>query len=552
MNVDSQLQERFVSAVAGAPVVDADDVVAKVRNRVVRRRRRRRVALSLGVAVAVTAVVAVAVNDDPSRQDVGVVPATAGEIDAAVMWVDESGPMLGDPGRGLAVSISPESNQWCTTCPLVRVGDAVVGALQGRVYRYDIGGQAFLDVGRGDSVFPGTDGTFYVASGRTIEERGLDGATVGGPWTIPDGYELAGPAHRTGAGVLIQPRSFPAFIRPLFEWRPTTDEVTSVGDFNQLIDTHGSLVAGTDCELDFPCWLIMHDLTTGDERRIDSPLPGNGFYGGGAFSPDGSRLAVFVATNEGSVNPAARLAIVDVATGAIDFVDNGDVAVGEPYGYASWSPSGAWVFFGPGELRAAPASGGPAQSLGLAGAYSLVALDARAAVDVRTIPDVKGLTVAAATEAAQNAGFVLGLYSPTDSEDPLATVLAQEPGPGPAVRGTGVGVRTAAPRPDPAAECPDAKTVLSGVPDALPAEGQTDLARVRMVVDRDRAALVESFGAVRAIVAHRGGHVWHDSETTLAVDDYQILVELPSPSVCPAMPHSWDGIPVAFVVSGGG
>ena len=60
--------------------------------------------------------------------------------------------------------------------------------------------------------------------------------------------------------------------------------------------------------------LDIADTGTGRNLTVHSPLP-YGFDIGGAFSPEGSRLAVFVKTNSGAVNPAMQLAIVDTRDG---------------------------------------------------------------------------------------------------------------------------------------------------------------------------------------------------------------------------------------------
>jgi hypothetical protein len=137
------------------------------------------------------------------------------------------------------------------------------------------------------------------------------------------------------------------------------------------------ITGSASCTTNPPCWLLLTDTGTRRTTRVDSPLPGAGFYGGGAFSPDGSQLAVFIATNQGSVNPAARLGIVDVDSGQLRVIDESDVPVGENYGYASWSPSGDWLFFDAlsGNVRVLRRDSDEARELHLAGAYSLVAID---------------------------------------------------------------------------------------------------------------------------------------------------------------------------------
>ena len=68
---------------------------------------------------------------------------------------------------------------------------------------------------------------------------------------------------------------------------------------------------------------------------------------GGAFSPDGKTLAAFTLVNHGNLNnDTMQLALIDVGTGQVSPVSNSRGQFGEPYGFATWSPSGQSVFFG--------------------------------------------------------------------------------------------------------------------------------------------------------------------------------------------------------------
>ena len=78
-----------------------------------------------------------------------------------------------------------------------------------------------------------------------------------------------------------------------------------------------------------------------------SPSAG-GFAVGGAFSPDGSRLAVFVNAPSGR---SARLALVDPATGGLRVARTPVLPLGVDYGWARWISDG-------GRLLAGTATGG--------------------------------------------------------------------------------------------------------------------------------------------------------------------------------------------------
>jgi len=396
-DTDAALRDRLQRTARLEEPVDIDDVLVAVEQRLVRRRRRRRGAILAAILVLVGGSVVVATQGANEQDPDRVGPVTlddssgADEIDATVLWISaEDGPTLANPNTGETIPFGPRSGDepWCNTCPLVRVAGEALTAQNGRIYAYTSGDAELRDVGRGDEVFPAADGqSVLVALANQLEHRSLEGALIAGPWPIPSGYSLTFPPRATANGVLIE-GSANSFTRPISEWVPTTGEVRSIGTYNRLLDTFieptngRTVIARTDCGGSFPCWLLLTDSATGQTTRVDSPLPGNGFYGGGAFSPDGSQLAVFIATaqgisNQGTSSPAARLGIIDTRSGQLRLIEDSDIPVGETYGYASWDPSGGWLFFDglSGQLRVLPRGGDRARPLDLAGSYSLVALD---------------------------------------------------------------------------------------------------------------------------------------------------------------------------------
>jgi Tol biopolymer transport system component len=90
---------------------------------------------------------------------------------------------------------------------------------------------------------------------------------------------------------------------------------------------------------------VLTDLTTGLDRVI-APPGGLGFIGGRAFSPDGKTLAAFTLVHSKLTNDTMQLALIDVGTGKVSPVSKSTGQFGEPYGFATWSPSGQSVFFG--------------------------------------------------------------------------------------------------------------------------------------------------------------------------------------------------------------
>ena len=94
------------------------------------------------------------------------------------------------------------------------------------------------------------------------------------------------------------------------------------------------------------CLVEITNTASGAVTTVRSPSPG-GFAIGGAFSPDGRTLAVFV---NAPSQRSASLALIDQATGAIR-VAAAASPVGIDYGWARWLPDG-------GRLIASTATGG--------------------------------------------------------------------------------------------------------------------------------------------------------------------------------------------------
>src|SRR6202035_1015103 len=73
---------------------------------------------------------------------------------------------------------------------------------------------------------------------------------------------------------------------------------------------------------------------------------GSNFLGGGAFSPDGRQLAAFVSAFRAHDWPNAQLVLVNPSTGSVQLIANTLIQIGEPAGWATWSPTGSDLFGG--------------------------------------------------------------------------------------------------------------------------------------------------------------------------------------------------------------
>jgi WD40 repeat protein len=157
-----------------------------------------------------------------------------------------------------------------------------------------------------------------------------------------------------GGDIVVESAPATAIANPLLGlWNPATGKVTRLGHDWGVIDAHTgrdgapSLLAWipASCDGRPVCPLQITNITNGRTSTISSPLP-YGFDVGGAFSPDGSRLAVFVKTNAGDVNPAMELALVDPASGSIRLIPGARGNIGESVGWARWLPDGTQVLTG--------------------------------------------------------------------------------------------------------------------------------------------------------------------------------------------------------------
>lgn len=284
----------------------------------------------------------------------------------------------------------------CNTCPLVRRGDAVFFARDGRAYILDDLHGSPRDLGPASFVFGGSDNT-TVWTATTTQDSGtitrLDdrGNRTGGPWPVPAGYRISLqflPKELDGRILLARG---PIDSGSLYAWDPEGGGFIQVGDARFTVDTYQQpgAAAGTlawipqeSCQSGLRhCALTITDVSVTDiaknqTRTVDPPSDSNGFIGGGAFSPDGRTLAAFVLAPATKQGPAARLVLVDVASGALHEVRGGQISIGETYGFATWDPTGRWLFFGGLQqpLRVHRAGTDDAIALNLPANYTSVAL----------------------------------------------------------------------------------------------------------------------------------------------------------------------------------
>ncbi len=269
--------------------------------------------------------------------------------------------------------------------PAMAVGDSLAVPVSGTVYSI---ASPFSDavtvVGSGDalfpSVYPGVFGVFQRGnldtggSGRVVLER--VGGELAPALTLPPGYR---PEAHLGAEFLLSGPENGA-QRMLRLWQPGPSPAgTFVGTLGRLhavvgiSDTTVAWIATDPCS-DVECPLHMTDTSTGADRVVLPPPGHHGFEPGGAFSPGGQRIAAFVAGAFDN-HPVAQLAMVDVGAATSRVVAGSDVEVGEPRGFATWTPDGVYALFcgGSGNLRAWALRDGTVVGTGAPGSSNIVA-----------------------------------------------------------------------------------------------------------------------------------------------------------------------------------
>jgi WD40 repeat protein len=213
--------------------------------------------------------------------------------------------------------------------------------------------------GPGQTVFLSADGRYLLMSqtATSLTQTPTVGRTprtltLPPGWYLPGGDGLAdvysGAGVATANGILVEARQSPGPGGTVIGlWNPAGHRVTVIGRAQAVIGAHTPPGAG-DTQLAWipagcgDCPVRITDTATMAIRSVRSPL-GHGFARGGAFSPDGTTLALFARLD----NPdAARLMLVDLATGSARVAREPQLAVGAGIGWAQWVPDGRRLVMG--------------------------------------------------------------------------------------------------------------------------------------------------------------------------------------------------------------
>lgn len=352
-----------------------------------RRRRRRRLAGTTAVVLVATAAAVLLTmtgTHAPSGHGnsrhgpagaPGAAPATLSPVTA--VWYDGVHLRVGSirPGGAVTQRVAAEVN--ADPLPLVPAGGRVYWVDQAGTYVPALGHWSevvqYLDVttgrvgtaGPGQTVFLSADGRdlFMSQTAVSLTETPVTAGGAARLLTLPDGWYLpggdgladlvSGAGLATANGIVVQSRDgWDPGGSVLGLWNPGRGRVVVVGRALAVIDAYTapgarySLLAWIPaaCRLPGNCPVKITNTATLSTRTVRSPLPG-GFAMGGAFSPTGTRLAVFLNAGTGQ---AARLALVDPVTGAVRVVPAPALGLGMDVAWARWLPGGARLIVGAG------------------------------------------------------------------------------------------------------------------------------------------------------------------------------------------------------------
>jgi hypothetical protein len=301
--------------------------------------------------------------------------AAAGQARAAAVWVDGNARLhLGVIGADdlLSQRIVGEAN--AASEPLVAVGRRVYWVDPAGIYVPSLGRWSqvvrMLNLGTGRVTLAGAGQTVFLSADHryllmsqwpdSLTETPVDGGRprflrLPAGWYLPGGDGLADPLAGQGLdtanGILVQSRESPGLgMRRIAVWNPRTGTIEVIGRARAVIDAytppaaHYSLLAwlAAGCAAPGRCPLKITDTASGAVTTVHSPTQG-GFAIGGAFSPDGRSLAVFVNSPSGR---STRLALVDPATGGLRLAHMPAIPLGLDYGWARWLPAGGRLIAG--------------------------------------------------------------------------------------------------------------------------------------------------------------------------------------------------------------
>ena len=200
-------------------------------------------------------------------------------------------------------------------------------------------------------------------TGTRLIELAADGTGKPRQLARPAGWYMSGLLGNWSAagGIVVYSSEADPSRHPvtLAVWNPATGSVKIIGRDLDVIDVYTppgaghSLLAWTPADCAQACPVGITNTATLASVAVPSPNRYGFTYGGlftsGAFSPDGTRLAVFLNTTNPQDpyhEPISQLAIANTRTGALQLVRAARLGTYEDAGWARWLPGGRRLIAG--------------------------------------------------------------------------------------------------------------------------------------------------------------------------------------------------------------
>jgi len=280
---------------------------------------------------------------------------------ATVAWVDYGGQLHVGNVATLTQRVVATVPALAGISSLVQVGGQLYAGGSSVITQVDIATRAVRRVVPGTAIFASADRRelYVVQADTSLLELPAGGSGEARRLTVPSGWYADPPDQAVAGGVVVVSRPGGPGARPqnLAVWNPGRGGVRIIGRgrgaevmaaytppgarYSLLAWQPAGCLSG-DCPIEITNTATMATVT------VRSPLRHGFTTFRAAFSPDGSRLAVFART--GSLDPlrdnGSELGLADTRTGAVRLVGGASLDTPEDAGWVLWLPGGTRLLAG--------------------------------------------------------------------------------------------------------------------------------------------------------------------------------------------------------------